>query len=122
MVLPLLAGAAALLGLGWFSSSLVASLAEPVSLIMAAVAASLIFIQVVRRGYLEGLMSTEEGEKLAAGILGGIGFFLVFVTAQSLITALSPLAGVIVVALVLSVFIAGPSILFDLLDVLFEGD
>jgi hypothetical protein len=121
MVYSLILGAIALLGGGWFTSSLVSSLAEPVALILAAASGIIFFVEVVRNEYLQDLGQSESGEGITSGILGIGVFYLVFIASQSIITSLSPLAGVIVVGLGVWVFIMGPGILFELAD-LFKGD
>jgi hypothetical protein len=122
MVVSLLLGAVALIGAGLFTTSLVASIAEPVSLILAGAAGIVLFAEILRNGYFENYFSSSEGEFIGAGLVGATGFYLVFVAAQGLITSLSPLAGIIVVGLGVAVFFLGPGIIFDLLDVLLGGD
>lgn len=122
MVYGFILGALALFGGGWFTSSLVASLAEPVALILAAASGVAVFVQMVRRGYLDEYFSSDEGKFLGAGIIGAGAFYLVFVAAQGLIVSLSPIAGVIVVVLGVSLFVFGPGLLFDLVDILIGGE
>jgi len=122
VAVSILIGVAALLGLGWFTTSLVASLAEPVSLILAAAAGIAFLAEVLRQGYISDYFSTSEGEFLGAGIGGAAVFYTVFVVSQVLIVSLSPLAGLIVVGLGVGTFIFGPGVIFDLFDVLSGGD
>jgi len=109
-----------LLGVGWVSASLVASLAEPVALVLGAVAGVTFFVNSVRNGYLESYFSSEEGEMLGSGLIGASVFYLVFVGSQAAIVILSPLAGILVMALVVAVFFMGPGLLFDLVEVVLD--
>lgn len=122
VAVSLVLGLVALLGAGWFTASLVSSLAMPVALIIGGAAGITAFVEILRRGYYSDYLSSEEGEFVMAGISGGLMFLLVYVSAQSLIVALSPLAGLIVVGLGVAVFVLGPGILFDLLDVVSGGE
>jgi len=117
-ILSLVLGAAALLGGGWFASSLVASLADPVSLLLAGLAGVSLFVNMVRNDLASEFFSSENGELLGAGLAGASTSVFVFAVSQSLITTLSPLAGIIVVGLGVAVFFLGPGVLFDLLSVL----
>lgn len=121
-IASLLIGAAVLLGGGYFTSSLIASLADPVALILAAAAGVMAFVEILRRGYFSDYFSTGEGEVLGSGIAGATIFYIVFVTAQSLIVQLSPLAGLAVVGLGVTVAIFGPGLLFDLLQAVFARE
>lgn len=116
-VSTLIIGAVALIGGGLFTSSLVSSLATPLALILAGVAGGASMIRLIRSKELGQFFTSDTGEFLAGGLIGATVFFLVFVAAQSLITGLSPLAGLIVVGLGVAVFFAGPGILLDLLEV-----
>lgn len=122
MVYSLILGAVALLGGGWFASSLVASMADPIGLLLAAASSIVVFVNTVDRGYISDYFSSKEGEYTGAGLIGAGVFYLVFVVTQAVITGLSPLAGVLVVALGVAVFFFGPGILFDLADLLFRGE
>jgi len=117
-----LLGLAALLGLGWFTSSLVSSLALPVAVILAVVAGVSFFVQSIRNDYMDLLGLSSESGQVAGGVLVGTGvFYGVFVLAQSLITSLSALAGLLVVGLVVALFFLPNSIIFQVID-LFIGD
>jgi len=117
-----LLGLAALLGLGWFTSGLVSSLALPVAVILAVVAGVSFFVQSIRNDYMDLLGLSSESGQVAGGVLVGTGvFYGVFVLAQSLITSLSALAGLLVVGLVVALFFLPNSIIFQVID-LFIGD
>ena len=121
-VVTSLLGLAALLGLGWFTSGLVSSLALPVAVILAVVAGVSFFVQSIRNDYMDLLGLSSESGQVAGGVLVGTGvFYGVFVLAQSLITSLSALAGLLVVGLVVALFFLPNSIIFQVID-LFIGD
>ena len=119
-VFALLLGAAALLGGAWFTTSLIASLATPVALLIGAAAGIGSFIELNRRDIISDVTSSDEGEFIVEGLLSAVAFLFVYVVAESLMIVLSPVAGLIVVGLGVAVFVLGPGLIFDLLEV-FRG-
>ena len=122
MVASVILGAIALLGAGFYTSSLVASLAEPVALILAGASGAMVFVQMIRNGYVSEFFSSEEGEYLGVGLIGAAVFYLVFVVSQVLIVVLSPLAGLLVIGIGLFMFLFGPGVLFDLFEAIQAGE
>jgi len=122
MVASVILGAIALLGAGFYTSSLVASLAEPVALILAGASGAMVFVQMIRNGYVSQFFSSEEGEYLGVGLIGAAVFYLVFVVSQVLIVVLSPLAGLLVIGIGLFMFLFGPGVLFDLFEAIQGGE
>lgn len=120
MVVSLVLGAAVLIGAGLYSSSLIASIASPLALILAAFGSITVFTEMMDQKLLKQFFSSENGWFIGLGLVSAAVFYLVFVVGQALITQLSPLAGIIVIGVGVALFFAGPTEFIDLLKSLSE--